>query len=306
MATHCVTKWATALTLGIAVILGADSAARGQATSKATDTAKAKAAAKAKAVLDLNKASEEELADNLPGVGPATAKKIVAGRPYTSVDDLAKAGVPAKNDRSDPVAGDRGTAGRRHGEGQGKSEDQGKGNGSQDAARSQQGHRRGAGGYPARRGSGERRRRSSQAVPTAAWTTWRRRASRPRSSMRSGRWSRWARATAAAEKPAAEPKAASTKTKTAKAAAATPELGQAGEPQYRAQGRARFLARYRSRKGTGNHRRSAVQDDRGRDEGQGDQGGRVLQDQGPDHGPVRGVERPVEPAVDRHRSSSGS
>ena len=48
-----------------------------------------------KGLVDLNKASEKELKD-LKGIGPATAKKIIEGRPYKSVDDLSKAGVSAK------------------------------------------------------------------------------------------------------------------------------------------------------------------------------------------------------------------
>ena len=44
--------------------------------------------------LDLNTATPQEL-ENLPGVGEATAKKIMAGRPYASVADLSKTNVSA-------------------------------------------------------------------------------------------------------------------------------------------------------------------------------------------------------------------
>jgi competence protein ComEA len=48
-----------------------------------------------KALVDLNSASDKEL-EALPGVGPATAKKITANRPYKSVDELSKAGLSGK------------------------------------------------------------------------------------------------------------------------------------------------------------------------------------------------------------------
>jgi hypothetical protein len=61
--------------------------------AKAGDTTtKAASTAAPASRIDINSASEKEL-DALPGVGPATAKKIIAGRPYSSLADLSRAGL---------------------------------------------------------------------------------------------------------------------------------------------------------------------------------------------------------------------
>jgi competence protein ComEA len=65
------------------------------ALDPATGYAQAKKEKAKKERVDLNKASEQELAA-LKGIGPATAKKIIENRPYKSVNELSKAGLSAK------------------------------------------------------------------------------------------------------------------------------------------------------------------------------------------------------------------
>ncbi len=45
--------------------------------------------------VDINSASQSDL-EKVPGIGEATAKKIIGSRPYSSVADLSKAGLSAR------------------------------------------------------------------------------------------------------------------------------------------------------------------------------------------------------------------
>ena len=63
-------------------------------SKSATKASKSTAADAKPALVDLNSATEAQL-EELPGIGAASAKKIIAGRPYKSVDDLSKSGIPA-------------------------------------------------------------------------------------------------------------------------------------------------------------------------------------------------------------------
>ena len=68
------------------------------AATKATSAVKEPKATAQKAaagLVDINNASQKEL-EALPSIGTSAAKKIVAGRPYKSVDELSKAGLSAK------------------------------------------------------------------------------------------------------------------------------------------------------------------------------------------------------------------
>ncbi len=82
------------LALGMASLLLSVPQANAQTPAPAKKEKAKKETAPAGPV-DINTASQSDL-EAVKGIGPATAKKIIAGRPYNSVSDLSKAGITAK------------------------------------------------------------------------------------------------------------------------------------------------------------------------------------------------------------------
>ena len=66
---------------------GQESKSAAKNTGKAAEKGATKAEDKITGKVDVNSASKEDL-EKLPGIGPATADKIIANRPYTTKRDL--------------------------------------------------------------------------------------------------------------------------------------------------------------------------------------------------------------------------
>ncbi len=83
----------TTLFFAIAIAMTLVLSPSGVHAKEKKDTKSAKS--EKKEAVDLNNASQKEL-EALPGIGAAAAKKIIAGRPYRSVDELSRRVCPPR------------------------------------------------------------------------------------------------------------------------------------------------------------------------------------------------------------------
>jgi DNA uptake protein ComE-like DNA-binding protein len=77
------------IAIGLTLLLALPAVAQTASPSKSPSAAAAIELAQTRQLVDINSASAEEL-DNLPGIGPARAKAIIANRPYHGKDDLTR------------------------------------------------------------------------------------------------------------------------------------------------------------------------------------------------------------------------
>jgi competence protein ComEA len=93
----------------------------GGTTAQSSTSSKPAAAptAKAAAKLDINSASKDDL-EKLPGIGPATSQKIIAGRPYRAKNDLVNKKIVSQGEYDkikDQIIAHQATAGAKKGAG---------------------------------------------------------------------------------------------------------------------------------------------------------------------------------------------
>src|SRR5215831_3278395 len=87
-------NWVARVLLVIAALTLFSSLSVAQAPGSASQAASAASANTKRSfdLLDINSATKDQL-DALPGVGPAFSQKIIAGRPYTSKNDLVRRNI---------------------------------------------------------------------------------------------------------------------------------------------------------------------------------------------------------------------